>query len=99
MLDSGCLCCTVRGDLTRSLSGLFMRCLRRELKPISGCIIETTGLADPSPVIYTLMQDFFVAERFRIDGVITAVDVTHAPARSSFTTRLSNRWRWPTACC
>jgi G3E family GTPase len=77
MLDSGCLCCTVRGELTRSLSGLFMRCLRHELKPISRVIIETTGLADPSPVIYTLMQDFFVAERFRIDGVITAVDATH----------------------
>ena len=77
MLDSGCICCTVRGDLTRSLTELFMRCMRRELKPISRVIIETTGLADPSPVIYTLMQDFFVADRFRIDGVITAVDATH----------------------
>jgi G3E family GTPase len=77
MLDSGCLCCTVRGDLTRSLSGLFMRCMRRELKPISRVIIETTGLADPAPVIFTLMEDFFVAERFRIDGVVTVVDATH----------------------
>jgi G3E family GTPase len=77
MLDSGCICCTVRGDLTRSLTDLFMRCIRRELKPVTRVIIETTGLADPSPVIFTLMEDFFIAERFRIDGVITAVDATH----------------------
>ena len=81
MLDSGCICCTVRGDLTRSLTELFMRCMRRELKPISRVIIETTGLADPSPVIFTLMEDFFVAERFRLDGVITAVDATHADSQ------------------
>ena len=78
LLDSGCICCTVRGDLTRSLTELFMRCMRRELKPISRVIIETTGLADPAPVIYTLMEDFFVADRFRIDGVVTVVDATHA---------------------
>ncbi|RIX43615.1 MAG: GTP-binding protein [Rhodocyclales bacterium GT-UBC] len=78
LLDSGCICCTVRGDLTRSLSELFMRCLRREVAPVSRVIIETTGLADPAPVIYTLMEDFFVAERFRIDGVVTVVDATHA---------------------
>lgn len=77
LLDSGCICCTVRGDLTRSLSDLFMRCLRREIKPIRRVVIETTGLADPSPVIYTLMEDFFLAERYRIDGVVTAVDATH----------------------
>ncbi|KAB2915799.1 MAG: GTP-binding protein, partial [Dechloromonas sp.] len=77
LLDSGCICCTVRGDLTRSLSELFMRCLRREIAPINRVIIETTGLADPAPVIFTLMEDFFVAERFRTDGVVTVVDSTH----------------------
>lgn len=77
LLDSGCICCTVRGDLTRSLSELFMRSLRREILPIQRVIIETTGLADPAPVIYTLMEDFFIAERFRTDGVVTVVDSTH----------------------
>lgn len=77
LLDSGCICCTVRGDLTRSLSELFMRCLRREITPINRVIIETTGLADPAPVIFTLMEDFFIAERFRTDGVVTVVDSTH----------------------
>lgn len=78
VLDSGCICCTVRSDLTRSLKDLFMRSLRREITPINRVVIETTGLADPAPIIYTLMQDFFIADRFRIDGVITVVDATYA---------------------
>ncbi|UCV12741.1 GTP-binding protein [Dechloromonas denitrificans] len=78
MLDSGCICCTVRGDLTRSLTDLFMKSLHRKIVPINRVVIETTGLADPAPVIFTLMEDFFIAERFRIDGVVTAVDTTHA---------------------
>ena len=77
MLDSGCLCCTVRGDLTRSLTDLFLRSLHRKIAPIGRVLIETTGLADPAPVIYTLMEDFFIAQRFRIDGVVTVVDATH----------------------
>lgn len=81
LLDSGCICCTVRGDLTRSLTDLFMRCMRREIKPINRVVIETTGLADPAPVIYTLMDDFFIGERYRIDGVVTVVDTTHAEAQ------------------
>ncbi|MBL8394497.1 MAG: GTP-binding protein [Candidatus Accumulibacter sp.] len=78
VLDSGCLCCSVRGELANSLRGLFMRRLRREIPAFSRVLIETTGLADPAPVLYTLLGDFFIAERFRIDGVVTAVDVTHA---------------------
>lgn len=77
MLDSGCICCTVRSDLEKSLKELFMRSLRRELPPLNRVIIETTGLADPAPVIFTLMEDFFIAERFRTDGVVTVVDSTH----------------------
>ncbi|WP_412479785.1 CobW family GTP-binding protein [Azonexus sp. IMCC34839] len=77
MLESGCICCTVRSDLEKSLKELFMRSLRRELPPINRVIIETTGLADPAPVIYTLMEDFFIAERYRTDGVVTVVDSTH----------------------
>ncbi len=78
ILASGCLCCSVRGELARSLRDLFMRRLRREIPAFSRVLIETTGLADPAPVLYTLLEDFFIAERFRIDGVVTAVDVTHA---------------------
>ncbi|MBS1209018.1 MAG: cobalamin synthesis protein [Proteobacteria bacterium] len=75
LLESGCLCCTVRGDLTRSLRDLFMRRLRREIKALDRVVIETTGLADPAPVIHTLLRDFFLAERFRLEGVVTTVDV------------------------
>jgi G3E family GTPase len=78
LLDSGCICCTVRGDLKRSLTELFMKSLQRKIVPIKRVVIETTGLADPAPVIFTLMEDFFIAERFRIDGVVTVVDATHA---------------------
>jgi G3E family GTPase len=78
VLASGCLCCSVRGELARSLRDLFMRRLRREIPAFSHVLIETSGLADPAPVLYTLREDFFLAERFRIDAVVTAVDVTHA---------------------
>lgn len=83
VLDSGCLCCSVRGDLARSLRDLFMRRMRREIPSFSRVLIETTGLADPAPVLYTLLEDFFIAERYRIDGVVTAVDVTHASGQLS----------------
>lgn len=78
VLDSGCICCSVQGDLVRALKGLFMRALRRELKGLRRVLIETTGLADPAPVIHTLMAEPFLSERYRVDGVVTAVDVTHA---------------------
>jgi len=77
VLDSGCICCSVQGDLVRALKDLFMRALRKELPPLSRILIETTGLADPAPVVSTLMDEPFIAERYRCDGVITAVDATH----------------------
>jgi len=81
LLDSGCLCCSVRGDLARALRELFMKRLRREIPAFSRVLVETTGLADPAPVLYTLIEDFFIAERYRSDGIVTAVDVTHAGAQ------------------
>ena len=77
LLDAGCLCCSVQGDLVRALRSLFLRALRRELPPLRRVLIETTGLADPAPLIHTLMRDFFIAERYRLDGVLTVVDATH----------------------
>lgn len=74
LLESGCICCSVRGDLARALRDLFMRRLRRQLPALDRIVIETTGLADPAPVIFTLQRDFFVAERYRLDGVVTVVD-------------------------
>ena len=81
VLDSGCICCSVRGDLVRALKNLFQRAARREIGPVERVLIETTGLADPAPVVYTLMKEPFIAARFFCDGVITAVDVTHIDAQ------------------
>ncbi|NMG74739.1 CobW family GTP-binding protein [Aromatoleum diolicum] len=78
ILDSGCLCCSMQGDLVKALKQLSERSSRREIPPVTRVLIETTGLADPVPVIYTLMEERFVAARYVCDGVITVVDATHA---------------------
>jgi G3E family GTPase len=74
LLQSGCLCCSIRGDLIDTLRNLFMRQVRGEMPPFDRVVIETTGLADPAPILHTLMQDPLIAARFRLDGVITTVD-------------------------
>lgn len=81
VLDGGCICCSVQGDLVRALKLLFKRAAQREIGPLGRVLIETTGLADPAPVIHTLMEEPFIAARFRIDGVVTAVDATHAESQ------------------
>lgn len=77
LLDSGCLCCSVQGDLIAALKQLHQRASKREIPPITRVVIETTGLADPVPVIYTLMEERFVSARYVCDSVLTAVDATH----------------------
>ena len=81
LLDSGCLCCAMQGDLIGALKNLALRASRREIAPVTRVIIETTGLADPVPVLYTLMEDGFVAARFVCDGVATVVSATHGLAQ------------------
>lgn len=75
-LSSGCLCCVVRGDLIRTLRGL----LRTE-KGLDGILIETTGVANPSPVIQTFRADQVLAGTARLDAVVTVVDGAHIAAR------------------
>ena len=73
-MSSGCLCCTIRGDLVRTLRDAIWR-FAREGKPwFDRVAIETTGLADPAPVLHTLMTDPVIARQYRLDGVITTVD-------------------------
>ena len=74
LLNAGCLCCTVRDDLARALRELFIKRVKGEVPPFSRVVIETTGLADPAPVIHTLMTDRVIANRYALDGVVTAVD-------------------------
>jgi G3E family GTPase len=77
VLNSGCLCCTVRGDLVNALRDLFLKRARGEVPPFRRVVVETTGLADPAPVLHTLMNDPLVAARFRLDGVIATVDAVN----------------------
>lgn len=74
LLNSGCLCCTVRGDLIDTLRGLFLKRVRGEVAAFERVVIETTGLADPAPILHTLMTDPVIAARFRLDGVVATVD-------------------------
>ncbi len=75
-LSTGCLCCTVRGDLVDTLRELQVKRSKGEIRAFDRVIIETTGLADPAPVIQALMT-FPVARRFRLQQVITTVDAVH----------------------
>lgn len=77
LLDSGCICCTVRGELVNALRELFMAGLQKKIPPFSRVIIETTGIADPAPVIYTLKYERFLSDRFVYDGCISVVDAVY----------------------
>lgn len=74
LLQSGCLCCSIRGDLVETLHNLIDRRERGEIKRFDRLIVETTGLADPAPILHTLMTESFIAHTFRLDGVIVTVD-------------------------
>jgi G3E family GTPase len=74
LLNAGCLCCTVRGDLARVLREMLPRARRDE---ISRIVIETTGLADPVPILATLMTDPVAASAYRLDGIVTVVDAVN----------------------
>jgi G3E family GTPase len=79
LLATGCLCCTVRGDLVNTLEKL-LRGLDNGRMNFSRVIIETTGLADPAPVLHTAMAHPYMALRFRLDGVVTVVDAVNGAA-------------------
>jgi G3E family GTPase len=77
VLDSGCLCCSVLGDLVTALRDLFRKRVTGEVPEFRRVLIETSGLADPAPIIHTLMSDVFLAARYRLDGVICTVDAVN----------------------
>lgn len=73
-LQNGCICCTIQGDLKSTLLNLLKKMEKREISPFNHVIIETTGLADPVPIIHTLMTSLDLQRIYSIDGVITVVD-------------------------
>ena len=77
VLDSGCVCCSLRGDLADELRDLLSRRTRGELPPFARVIVETTGLADPAPIVYTLLSEPVVRHHYRLESVVTTVDGTN----------------------
>lgn len=73
LMPAGCICCSIRGDLSKTLISLLARRARGELA-FDRVVIETTGLADPGPIHHTLLVDHVLAPNYAIDGIVTAVD-------------------------
>ena len=80
-LNSGCLCCTIRGDLITTMRDLYLRRVRGEIPEFDRLVIETTGLADPAPILHTLMMDPALSAWYRLDGVVTTIDAVHAESQ------------------
>ena len=78
LLQSGCLCCSIRGDLSRTLQDLAAR-KQEDHVTFDRIVIETTGLADPAPILQTFLVDPYLARNFRLDGVVTVVDAATGP--------------------
>jgi G3E family GTPase len=80
LLSSGCLCCTVRGDLVATLENFLRGLDNGRIERLTRVVIETTGLADPAPVLHTIMAHPYLVMRYRLDGVITVVDAVNGSA-------------------
>jgi G3E family GTPase len=76
-IKGGCLCCTVRSDLIETLHGLLLKQAEGKIKTFDRVVVETTGLADPAPILHTLMSDPIAFTKFRLDGVVTVVDAVN----------------------
>jgi G3E family GTPase len=80
LMSSGCLCCTIRGDLIATLEDLLRRRDNNRIAPFRRVVIETTGLADPAPVLQTVLGHPYLVLRYRIDGVVTLIDAVNGAA-------------------
>jgi len=77
LLQSGCVCCTIQGDLDRTLRDIARRRSRDETPPFDRVLLETTGLADPAPILQLLLNSPMISHDYRLDGVITTVDAVN----------------------
>jgi G3E family GTPase len=77
LLGNGCLCCAVRGDLQRALRDLLSRRTRGDVPHFRRVVIETSGLADPAPITYTLLSEAVLRHHFRLSGIVTTVDAVN----------------------
>jgi len=77
LMSSGCVCCTIRGDLVNMLEDLLKRLDNGRIKPFKRVVLETTGLADPAPILHAIMYHPYLMMRYRLDGVVTLVDAVN----------------------
>jgi G3E family GTPase len=80
LLGAGCLCCTVRGDLIATLEDLLRKRDNGRIAPFRRVVIETTGLADPAPILHALIYHPYLVLRYRLQAVVTVVDAVHGAA-------------------
>lgn len=80
LLSAGCLCCTVRGDLIATLEDLLRKRDNDRILPFKRVIIETTGLADPAPILHAVLYHPYLSMRYAVDGVVTVVDAVNGAA-------------------
>ena len=100
VLASGCVCCTVRSDLQDTLRRLLVRRDRGEIPPFSRMLVETTGLADPAPIVQLLLNNPLLGHYLRLDAVVATVDAAGGLGQlDAACGGASNRPRSPTGCC
>ena len=80
LLSAGCLCCTVRGDLIATLEDLLRKRDNGRIMPFKRVIIETTGLADPAPILHAVLYHPYLSMRYAVEGVVTVVDAVNGAA-------------------
>jgi G3E family GTPase len=81
VLEGGCICCMVRGGLADTLRDLFLLALRRAIQPFRHVFLETSGLATPAPILFTLRHEHFLSERYVYNGTIAVADARLAVAQ------------------
>jgi G3E family GTPase len=81
LLENGCVCCAIRGDLQEALLGLLARRTRGEIPYFRRVVIETSGLADPVPIAYTLVAEPVLCHHFRLANIITTIDAVNGKAQ------------------
>ena len=77
VMSNGCICCSVAGDMVQALRDLYFKRANNEIPNFKRVVIETTGLADPAPIMHTLIEMPLVAARYSFSGIVTTVDAVH----------------------
>ncbi len=81
LLGDGCLCCSMRGDLAGAMRSLYSRRERGEIPPFRRLVIETSGLSDPAPIVYTLLSEPVIRHHFRMGILVATVDAVNASSQ------------------